>query len=331
MAVRRFLFEVAPSGSTLTGNASFTAGNVVSDDGAFGYVAPGTGASITSDSAWSFPAGGLSAKFATTGGGPATVRLRFAAAHTVGAVDVTRRRTAAVAAARVFLTARHSGGVIFRVVENTNGSFALQTNAGTQVGSATSAGLIPASGGVRYEITYTLASGANSDITVKAYDEAGTLLGTSAHTGVDLGAASYSAVAVDVGSPVSGTADTVWVDTVQLQDGSDTPIGPYTDAAPPAAAVDEVAGYVVDATGSTPGAGGDLTYGITQTSGTPTPVIQVTDGLWVIPQGSTATVWTVTVTESGTLDTDTIDVTVPAASGGNPDSLAWNPTTAAWM
>lgn len=222
MADRRWLFDGQASGVTVT------TGNALSESSdAAATVSAGTGGTIVYDDAWSFPAGGRSVKM-TNGTGPNQMRLPHANAHTVGAIDETWRWAAEVPESRVFLRMRHaSSGYAFLIGRNTSGRMFLQNSASVTVATGTVG--LPTTAGVRFGVTYDLASGANSDITINAYNTAGTLLDTISVANVDLSSASYSILGPEGFNSGATVGVSVWRDSAGLRDGSATLMGPYVD------------------------------------------------------------------------------------------------------
>lgn len=108
-----------------------------------------------------------------------------------------------------------------------------------------------------------------------------------------------------------------WVSSSSTQAQAITQIVVVKDATltPPTAVVSSTDGLLIDATASTAGHGGTLSYGIAQTSGTTFTPVAVATGKWFVGRTSSSRVYRVTVTEDTT--TATYDVTVAAAAVGD--------------
>lgn len=117
---------------------------------------------------------------------------------------------------------------------------------------------------------------------------------------------------------------------IRISNSQITPLGPIS--APPTIVLATPTGpyYEYDATDSTPGGGGVVTYSLSHvsgpdnTSGAREPV----DGLFFIPQGASDSVYTITADEAG--NTDSENITVPAIPTGAPSGgvrrRRWNGT-----
>lgn len=108
-----------------------------------------------------------------------------------------------------------------------------------------------------------------------------------------------------------------WTSSSAVQAQAVTEIVVIKDATltPPTANVTTTDGMLIDATGSTAGHGGSLSYSITQTSGTTFTPVSVATGKWFVGRTTADRVYRVTVTEDTT--TATYDVTVSPASSGD--------------
>jgi hypothetical protein len=116
----------------------------------------------------------------------------------------------------------------------------------------------------------------------------------------------------------------VWTSTEALQAQAVACIVQVNDETvsnpPPNATATDTSAVVIDATGSTAGAG-TLSYGIARISGEVATATSITSGKWWVPRPTSGTtVWRVTVTQTDT-QTDTFDVNVTAAAGTSDDAV----------
>lgn len=150
--------------------------------------------------------------------------------------------------------------------------------------------------------------------TLHANDGSNTVVGTP-YSVTNFNAGTTNLTNARFGKPNSSNALDVFIDQMTLVDGSSTLIGPYVPPATPptAAGVGSSNYYSFDARSSTDGTGGTLTYTIAQDSGTTFTAIEVVDGFFLVEREDGANrVYTVTVTESPSGLTDTIQFTAPA-------------------
>lgn len=110
-----------------------------------------------------------------------------------------------------------------------------------------------------------------------------------------------------------GVFATPWyIDDFSLADGASTFLGPYMPSGP-SVSTTITPGYAkLNATGSTAVNGGALTYSLSPS----TNVIQPSTGIFYVPQASTATTYTLTVSESGGGSTSK-SVTIPALTAAS--------------
>lgn len=314
MGDRRWLFEAQLDGTTVT------TGNTQSDTGAsLNTVSAGTGGTIVYDASWSLPTGGKSIKLTNqaSGSGGGANQVRFAPDTSVStfATDATFRWSAEVAAGdspRPFWRCRHATGYIFTLARRSDGKAMIQNAAAATVVTGTATLPTPPSTGIRVEAYGTLATGANSNFTVKLYNASGTLLDTLTVTNADLAASSYTIATWEAFN--SGTvALGLNVDSVGIRSGSTTPMGAVTANNPPTIGVTQGDGLAkIDARNTV--ADHSFTLGLTQVGGTTTTATEVTTGLWLIPQGDAETTWRVTATDTANSLSATQDYVVPAAA-----------------
>lgn len=106
----------------------------------------------------------------------------------------------------------------------------------------------------------------------------------------------------------AGTIGAGWyIDDIAVNDAGTSFLGAYVPSGPTIATTITPGYAKLDATGSHPIASGTLTYALSPTSG----VLQSPNGVFYIPQASAASVYTLTVSESGG-GTTTRNVTIPA-------------------
>ncbi len=222
MTLRRWLYDVLPSGSTL--NTS----NIVSSDAvAATSASAGTGGTIQSsdvhvhhgDTACRFVGGGTGA------GSSQLVRLAFVATNAAAALSVYHWGTALTA--RDIINVRHASGQLFRIGISGTGAVQAKDSTGGVLGS-TAAAAWAIDRWNRIEAYWDNSGGAAAGtITLEVYNgDSLTPTGTLSLSGVNLGTAVASHM--DVGSPNSGSVtDAHYFDSVQTNNGATAFIGPY--------------------------------------------------------------------------------------------------------
>jgi hypothetical protein len=222
MTLRRWFFDVLPSGSTL--NTS----NIVSSDAAAATSASaGTGGTIQSsdvhvhhgDTACRFVGGGTGAASSQL------VRTPFVAANAAGALSVYHWGTALTS--RDIINVRHASGQLFRIGISGTGAVQLKDSTGGVLAS-TAAAAWAIDRWNRIECFWNNSGGsAAGTATLEVYDgDSLTPTGTLNVTTANLGTAVASHM--DVGSPNSGSAtDAHYFDSVQTNNGATSFIGPY--------------------------------------------------------------------------------------------------------
>lgn len=165
-----------------------------------------------------------------------------------------------------------------------------------------------------YRFEYaSLISATAGQIKFSAYvgDNTSALAGATYDSGTALNTGTLTINAVDLGkitsSAVTGAFD---LDDYAVNDGATAFIGPFAQLAPTPKAVVTTGSAVIDCTGSTVGQTGDtLTFSIAPSTGTSQPA----RGIFIVPQGSSAVTYTVTVAESNG-QSKTVTAVVPAQS-----------------
>jgi hypothetical protein len=220
MTLRQWLFDVTPSGSTL--NTS----NVVSVDSvAASAVSAGAGGTITSSDTHVHH-GDTSAQFQGGGTNTQQARLPFPAAAAAGAVSLYH--WGGTLAALDFINVRHSSGQLFRIAISGTGSIQVKDATGVVLGStATGAWAIDRWNRIEFKWDNSGGSAAGViDVEVYVGDDTTTPTGTLNLTGVNLGTA--NAATMDIGSPNAFSyTNAHWFDSVQMDNGRTTFIGPY--------------------------------------------------------------------------------------------------------
>ena len=207
---------------------------------------------------------------------------------------------------------------------NGSGQLVLLTSTGTTVTGSTSTTTLTA--GSFYDLEVAITRGTTiSDgiIEYRVYPNgSGTALETKTITGQNTGTVDVNAIRLGT-SAAASAAQTWWGDNLRV----DTLVSGWIGLTilPPVLNTQQYDDYtIIDARGSTAGAGGTLTYTITPTAG----VIEAIEGVFLVPRASTDTVYTITTHESGTNLTDnTPTVTVPALNESNFRILNGNGTS----
>lgn len=257
MTLRRWFFDVLPSGSTL--NTS----NIVSADAAAATSASaGTGGTIQSSDV-QVHHGDTSARFVGGGTGAGSsqlTRLAFVAANAAAALSAYHWGTVLVS--RDVINVRHSAGQLFRIGISGTGAVQVKDSSGGVLGS-TAAAAWAIDRWNRIEAFWDNSGGAAAGtITLEVYNgDSLTPTGTVTLSGVNLGTLPTSHA--DFGSPNSGSStDTHYFDSIQTNDGATALIGPYV-----------VVNQVPEVTAGAPqdvagGAVATLSFGVTDIDGT---------------------------------------------------------------
>lgn len=177
-------------------------------------------------------AGSTSARM--VGGGTATqqIRLPFVAGSAAGAISFYHRAATLPPSTYLLLNVRHSGGELFRVGINASGSLEIHSAAGIQIASS------PANGWAvnrwnRIEVVFNNAGGVGAGtVTASVFNgDSTTAPGSATSSTADLGTA--VATTIDLGTPQQSTS--TWehfFDSIQMDNGRTTFIGPYLAATP---------------------------------------------------------------------------------------------------
>lgn len=338
MTLRRWFFDVLPSGSTL--NTS----NIVSSDAAAATSASaGTGGTIQSsdvhvhhgDTSVRFVGGGTGA------GSSQLVRMAFVASNAAAALSVYHWGTALTA--RDIINVRHASGQLFRIGISATGAVQAKDSTGGVLGS-TAAAAWAIDRWNRIEAFWDNSGGAAAGtITLEVYNgDSLTPTGTLSLTGVNLGTAVASHM--DVGSPNSGSAtDAHYFDSVQTNNGASSFIGPYVVVNQ----VPEVTAGPAQSVAA--GATATLSFGVTDVDGTiasrattfdfPTSgAPSISGGTGNTPSftaGSAPNLYIVKHTatdDDGGVGSATTEVRVPTAGAGTSNPVAMDATaeTGTW-
>lgn len=228
---------------------------------------------------------------------------------------------------------RHASNFGLRLEQNTTGTIVLLNAANTAVWTSSSA--ITANTEVRLQVTVDPATSTTGVVGVKIYTT-----NPRSSTTPDM---SYSSSAFDAGTTdlsiirlgrisstvgSTGTVRTIWA----IAQDSTADIAPL--AGPPTLAYTSAVKQVVDARTSASGSGAALTYAMAYVSGedNSSGITEPIEGLFLVPQGTSSSIYSVTVTEITGTDTD--NVTVPAAGAGASGGLrrrVWDTGTSAWV
>lgn len=287
-----------------TPSSTATTASVVSTPSGFTAltVSPGTGGSASYSDTYA-QAGVTSLQVFTPGSGSSAVRLPFAAPSLQGAIRFYHRIQAELPAALVIGSVRHSGGQLFRIAISASGAALLQDSTGTTI--ATSAAGAWASGRWnRIEVVFTVATASTGIATLNVYDGNGdTPTGTASTTTGNLGTA--QATSVDLAGPVTSSFTsgvTQWFDSVALEDGATSEIGPHVVVnTPPSVTI--TAPQVVPA-------GGAFTASVTAAD----PDGAIASYAWTVLSGSATATAAVSPVLSGAA-TPSVSGTAPSSPG----------------
>lgn len=192
-----------------------------------------------------------------------------------------------------------SANMVSLAVNGTTGLVSLVSNSATVSGSNSTTVL---AADTDYDLELAVTKGTTTSDGVCEYRiyAAGSSSALETRTFTGQNTETIDARAIRLGSGnVASAAQTWWCDNLQVQDLASGWIGP-TVLPPILSFVTSYSYAVLDARGSTAQAGGSLSYTISPSIG----VIEPVDGLFLIPRGGSDTVYTVTVTESGSGLTD---------------------------
>lgn len=273
-----------------TGNAAIAYSATAAVLGARGcqFAASGTTASYLR---WDF-----------SGAGPyafASVRVKAFPANPAATVPLLELRSASLAGG--FLTLRTDGTV--RVNNRANTSIAASASPALVVGNS-------------YTFELAIKPGTTTTdgyLGMRIYNADGTIFHEWSSTAVDAGVDPIAQARID--APLTSSAwSNLDIDNAQARLASLASdwIGHYNPVTPPNAVASVTAGVaIIDASGTTGGA--SLDYAIAQISGASTgPATAIAENIWWVHQHATEdSVWRVTVTDTATALTDTVDVTVP--------------------
>lgn len=225
MTLRRWFFNVLPSGTTLN-----TSNVLASDGAAASIVSAGSGGTIQSSDV-QVHHGDTAMRFAGGGSASQAARLPFVAANNVGAFEIYRWVGAMTAVD--ICNVRHASGQLFRVGITSAGAIQVKDSTGNVLGSS-GTGAIVASSYYRIAVKFDNSGGSSAGtVDVEAYaGDSMTATGTLSLTAVNLGTA--AAASIDIGSPNSAVYTEVqYFDSIQMDDGATSFIGPYTVANQP--------------------------------------------------------------------------------------------------
>lgn len=255
MTLRRWLFNVTPSGSTLN------TANILSEDGAAATVAgAGTGGTLQSSNV-QVHQGDTSARFVGGGTSAAVVRIPFPAANAAAALSVYHYGL--VLSALDIMNIRHASGQLFRIGISGSGAIQVKDSTGAVLGS-TATGAWAIDRWNRIDMKWNNSGGASAgtiDVEVYVGDATSSPTGTLSLTGVNLGTAATSTMEFGTPNAPSYTG-TNFFDSFQMDDGRTTFIGPYV-----------VVNQVPEVTAGAPqdvaaGATAVLSFGVTDIDGT---------------------------------------------------------------
>jgi hypothetical protein len=220
MTNRQWLFDVTPPGSTLNTT------NVVSQDAATAsVVTAGAGGTITSSDTH-VHSGVTSARFVGGGSVTSVMRLPFVGAAAAGAVSVYHR--SGTLTSLDIINVRHASGQLFRIAISGTGAIQVKDASGTVLGS-TASGAWAIDRWNRIEAKWDNSGGSAAgviDVEVYVGDDTASPTGELSLSGVNLGTA--QAATMDIGSPnLFSYTGTHWFDSIQMDNGRTTFIGPY--------------------------------------------------------------------------------------------------------
>lgn len=253
-----------------------------------------------------FSSSGTSASYLrwdVSGTGPyafVSARIKSFPGNPAATVPLLELRSASLASA--FLTIRTDGTV--RINDRTNAGIA----------ASTSPALTP---GASYTFELSSAPGTtttNGYLAMTIYRADGTVFHTWSSSAVNSGDQPIAQARIDAPLSASGWSSGLDIDNcrVALASADSDWLGPFNPATPPNASGSVTAGAaIIDASAST---GSALDFAIALQSGPPDSgaATLIGNGKWWVPQpADTDAVWRVTVTDTTTGLTDTVDVTVP--------------------
>jgi hypothetical protein len=162
----------------------------------------------------------------------------------------------------------------------------------------------------RFEIQVSALSTTAGTFSVQVYNAAGTQVGSTVN--VSNGNLGTTAMSYTHLGATTATAFTATLDSLQLNDGSTSPIGLLSTATPPTASATVSNNIsVIDASASHTNDSGTLTFSISPGTG----LTLLAPGIWKATPQSTSTTYTYTVTDSvGSSNTATGTAVVPAAT-----------------
>lgn len=206
-----------------TPGTTMTAANA----GANQVVPQGTGASATYSDLYPHEGTG-SAKFVASGNGLNIARFNAAATSMTASYGVGVTITATPTSNARFTAVRGSGPSV-NVEWQTDNSIAVFNRVfANPITVAT--GLQP---GTRYYLTLRLTVGTtttNGSFLARVYDRAGTVLGSATSSTFDTGTAAITAADIGFVNTNSASGSTVYIDYLQLNDGTSTEVAVPTDA-----------------------------------------------------------------------------------------------------
>lgn len=222
MTLRRYLFDVLPTGTTLN------TGNVLAVDGAAAtIVGAGSGGTIQSSDV-QVHEGDTSVRFIGGGVSAPLIRLPFVAASAANAIVITHWGT--VLSGVDICNVRHASGQLFRVGISGSGAVQIKDTAGGVLGSAAPGANWAIDRWNRIEIKWDNSGGAaagTADVEVFVGNGL-TPTGTLSLSGVNLGTAPASHI--EIGSPNAASyTNTHYFDSIQMDNGRTTFIGPYEE------------------------------------------------------------------------------------------------------
>lgn len=190
-----------------------------------------------------------------------------------------------------------------------NGTIAATDIAGTVLsGSSATTQVISPTTWYRFEYIWKISTTAGSyKASVYVGDSTSAWFSYTSATNLNTGSANIGEVRFGKASNTATIGAAWYLDDIAVNDAGTSFIGAYVPGGPTIATATTPGYAKLDATGSHPAGSGTLSYSLSPSTG----VVQPSTGIFYVPQASAATVYTLTVTESGA-GTSTQNVTIPA-------------------
>lgn len=223
MSLRQWLFNGVAGAIASNGNA-----NVLSEDGVVATTVTGSGMLTFQEPSQE---GTTSLRFLGNGVTPPIARLPFVAINRTGALSYYHRAATLPPSTINILNVRHASGDILRVAITASGAVQVANSAGVEQ-ALSPGGVWAINRQNRIEVLFSNAGGVGAGtFTVAIFDgESTTALSTLSMSTVDMGVADV--VNIDIGSPQQATTWEHYFDSVQMNDGATTFIGPYVASDP---------------------------------------------------------------------------------------------------